>query len=359
MITMKRFKVILLLTCVLFPVSGFGGEEGEEREESIRYEDITLDVDNFNLAARCGMCHIDIHLLWSQSMHSQAFVDPAFQLTYMDERIQGDERVSRHCIQCHAPTFHYNPELEFDSALVEEGVTCDFCHSVHEVDVENTSKPFTVKWGKLKRGPYKDTQSPIHETKHSPLFESGDFCGGCHQMLNLNGLPIITTYSEWKEEYYKKGGDADCQDCHMPLAAGFTVSSKFKKTKRRLNLHTFPGGHSRVQLLDALELKVLSESKLYGKMKVKLGLTNVGAGHYIPTGNPLRKVIVDFTVYDSLNKAIFTERVELSKKFGDADGNVLSTDVGILLDAAKIIKISFTKVVNKSKRVRKTKTMDK
>jgi hypothetical protein len=232
---------------------------------------------------------------------------------------------------------HYNQELDLDSPVAEEGVTCDFCHTIHEVDIKNTNKPFVVKWGKLKRGPFKDTQSPIHETKRSKLFESGDFCGGCHEMLNMNGLPIITTYSEWKENY-EKTGDAHCQDCHMPLAAGFTVSSKYRKTKRRVNLHSFPGGHSRVQLLDALQLEILSESKLYGRMKVKLGLTNVGAGHHIPTGNPLRKVVVDFYVYDSLNKMIYNDKVELSKKFGDADGKRLTTDLDILLEAAQVIE---------------------
>lgn len=122
----------------------------------------------------------------------------------------------------------------------------------------------------------------------------------------------------------------------MPLGAGFTVSKKHRKMKRRINLHNFPGGHSRVQLLDALTLDILEETKMFGKMKVKLGLTNTGAGHSIPTGNPLRKVVVDFNVFDSANKLIFHEEVQLSRKFEDEAGNDLDTDIGILLDAVKI-----------------------
>ena len=132
---MNRPGIILFLACMLLPLPAFCEEE---KEEPIRYEDIKLSVDNFNQAALCGMCHIDIHLLWSQSMHSKAFVDPAFQLTFMNDRIQKEERISKHCIQCHAPTLHYNPKLELESSLVEEGVTCDFCHSIHEVDVAHS-----------------------------------------------------------------------------------------------------------------------------------------------------------------------------------------------------------------------------
>ncbi|GAB4256023.1 MAG: multiheme c-type cytochrome [Deferrisomatales bacterium] len=325
---------IALVLCLSFPVAGLS----LEHEQEVDYSKLRIDTDGFNAAQRCGECHIDIYALWSNSMHAKAWEDPAFFATYIDERIQGDERIRSYCIQCHAPTLHYNPALSTDSPVVKEGVTCDFCHSVQEVDTDNTSKPFKVQWGKLKRGPYKDSESPVHQTKSAPFFADGTLCGGCHEMLNLKGLPIITTYSEWKEGYRAAGNPASCPDCHMPLAAGFTVSSKFRKTKRRLNLHSFPGGHSRVQLLDALELEVLDETKLYGKMKVKLGLTNVGAGHNIPTGNPLRKVIVDFNVYSALNRRIYNEQVEISRKYADADGNILTSDLDILLEASKVVK---------------------
>ncbi len=327
----------VLLVALLAAVPGAGVGAGAQ-EAGVDYATLSLDADNFNPASRCGECHIDIYALWQQSMHANALSDPAFQATFMDERIQGDERTKNYCIQCHAPAMHYNPALKLTSSLAAEGVTCDFCHSVQGVDLSNTTKPFDVVWGKLKRGPLKDSRSPVHDTKHSDVFTSGELCGGCHQMLNLNGVPIITTYAEWQEEYYEKIGENTCQDCHMPLAAGFTVSPKHLKTKRRVNLHSFPGGHSRVQLLDALKLDILEESKMYGKMKVKLGLTNSGAGHFIPTGNPLRMVIVDFSAFDSRNRLIHNEQIELSRKFVGAGGEVLATDLAVLLDASKVTK---------------------
>jgi len=327
-----RLLVIALLTCWSMPCDGAGAEQQPETD----YSKVTLDFDNFNPASRCGECHIDIYALWSKSIHARALVDPVFLATFMEDRIQNDDRFKKRCLQCHAPTLHYNPELSLNSGIAVEGVTCDFCHSIQDLDLQNTVKPFVVKWGKLKRGPLKDTQSPVHETKHSKIFESGDLCGGCHEMANMNNLPIITTYSEWKNSYYQKVDTATCQSCHMPLAAGMTVSQKHQKTKRRINLHSFPGGHSRAQLLDALEMKILDETKSYGKMTIRLGLTNVGAGHYIPTGNPLRKVVVDFYAYDATNRQIHNEQVELSKKFADKDGKALSTDLGILLDATSV-----------------------
>ncbi|MBI5015371.1 MAG: hypothetical protein HZB55_07750 [Deltaproteobacteria bacterium] len=299
---------------------------------------MVLDAGTFSSASKCGQCHVDIYGMWKDSSHAKALSDPAFQATFRDRQIQSDKRLTNRCLQCHAPTYYYNPKLSLKSGVVTEGVTCDFCHSVQEMDPKSATRPFVVMPGAAKRGPFKDSQSPVHDTRQSPLFEKGDFCGGCHEMANANGLPVITTYSEWKDQYASTAGALACQGCHMPLGAGVTVSTQFQKTKRNINLHEFPGGHSRVQLLDALEIKFLGATRTYGKMKVKLGLTNAGAGHSIPTGNPLRKVIVDFSAYSALNRLVHKEQVVLSKKFADKDGKALSTDLDVLLKAARVVE---------------------
>lgn len=332
-----RTALLIGLVAAMPVASGAAEDKRATPAAEVDYAKLKLEANTFNVAASCGACHIDIYALWQQSMHAKALVDPVFQATFQDARIQRDERVKALCLQCHAPTLHYDPALSPKSSVVAEGVTCDFCHSIQDVDLSNTTKPFHVAQGKLKRGPLKDSQSPVHETQHSPLFSSGELCGACHQMLNVNTLPIITTYEEWQKGYYKKVGESACQDCHMPLAAGFTVSAKNLKTKQRINLHSFPGGHSRVQLLDALQLDILEEARIYGKMRVKLGLSNTGAGHAIPTGNPLRTVVVDFSAFDARNRLIHNEKIELAKKFADADGRILTTDLGVLLDASKLV----------------------
>ncbi|MBI5442252.1 MAG: hypothetical protein HY900_13705 [Deltaproteobacteria bacterium] len=338
---------LLLLLASLFPSQLWA----KEKLKAADYAKITLETDGFNPASRCGLCHIDIYTMWKESQHAKSFSDPAFRATFLDPRVQNDEAVKSRCLQCHAPTLHYDRRLNLKSGVATEGVTCDFCHSVQDLNPKDPAKPFAVAAGKLKRGPFRDSKSPVHETRHAEFFQSGALCGGCHEMSNAHGVPIISTFSEWKEGYFNKIATASCQDCHMPLAAGLSVSPKHQEMKRRINLHSFPGGHSRAQLLDALEIKVLDSSHANGRMQVKLGLANVGAGHHIPTGNPLRKVIVDFNAYGVTNNLLHSEQVELSRKFVDKSGRRLATDVEILLDATRVaddnrIPPGGTKVLN-------------
>jgi len=315
------------------PLSSLAGEPKSSEDLA----KIRLEEKNFNPASKCGECHVDIYAMWRQSFHSQAMTDATFLGAFQDPRVWERERARAHCIQCHAPTLHYDPKLDLSSDVVQEGVTCDFCHSVQKMAPDNQAKPFVVELGRLKRGPLKDSQSPVHETRQAELFENGALCGGCHEMSNLLNTPVITTYSEWRDGYYGKKGTAACPDCHMPLSAGTTVTSSLVKTKRMINLHSFPGGQSRVQLHDALELSLLHETRQYGTMKVKLGLTNSGVGHAIPTGNPLRKIEVEFRAEGSFGKLLHEAKVELAKHFGDKSGKPVTTDVGILLDATQVL----------------------
>jgi hypothetical protein len=332
---MRYLGLVAVLALLLPPLPP---ASAADQEAEIDYSKLRIDTDGFNPARRCGECHIDIYNYWQESMHARAMTDPAFLATFRTERIQADPELREQCLSCHAPTRHYDPRLDLDAEVVQEGVTCDFCHSIQGFDPTNADRPFEVKWGKLKRGPLKDTHSPVHETRHLELFGKGEFCGVCHEMKNAKGLPIITTYSEWKEDFPGGEGKAQCQECHMPLAAGFTVSEQHRKTKRRINLHSFPGGHSRSQLLDALTLEILEESKLYGRMRLKLGLTNAGAGHAVPTGNPLRRVIVDFSAYSATNRLLYNEKVDISRRFADDAGVEVTTDEAILLDATQVLK---------------------
>ncbi len=330
---MKASTLVLIATVLLTPLGGLASD----LKSSEDLAKIRLEEKGFNSASTCGECHVDIYAMWLQSFHSKAMADATFLGAFQDPRVKDNERARAHCVQCHAPTLHYDTNLDPSSGLVKEGVTCDFCHSVQNMALDNQAKPFVVKQGRLKRGPLTDSQSPVHETRQAEIFENGELCGGCHEMRNLLNTPVITTYSEWREGYYGKKGTAACPDCHMPLSPGTTVTSGLVKTKRMINLHSFPGGHSRVQLHDALELSLLEETRQYGKMKVKIGLTNSGVGHAIPTGNPLRKIEVEFRAEGALGKVLHESKVELAKHFGDKSGKPVTTDLGILLDATRVL----------------------
>ena len=80
---------------------------------------------------------------------------------------------------------------------------------------EPQNASFIVDPGPVKRGPYRDSDSPYHETEYSELHTKSEFCANCHNVFHpSNNFPIEDTYREWKTSVYAQAG-IQCQDCHM------------------------------------------------------------------------------------------------------------------------------------------------
>ena len=67
--------------------------------------------------------------------------------------------------------------------------------------------------------------------KYSPV--TSEFCAGCHEYTNDRGIPIFSTYSEWKTSPQAAEGKT-CLKCHMPQAAGQTVRPGLGKDRKVL-----------------------------------------------------------------------------------------------------------------------------
>ena len=98
---------------------------------------------------------------------------------------------------------------------------CDLCHTIkgardHETPTrEPQNASIIVDPGSVKRGPYKDADSPYHDTEYSELHTKSEFCANCHNVFHpSNNFPIEDTYREWKTSVYAQAG-IQCQDCHM------------------------------------------------------------------------------------------------------------------------------------------------
>jgi hypothetical protein len=264
-------------------------------------------------AAECGQCHSAIYDEWSGSMHAQAWTDPYYQV---DFAFDGSQQI---CHNCHTPlqdqqanlvlgfrdTRRLDPVLvpndAFDPSLQAEGVTCAVCHVRDDVIV----------------GPYGDTGAP-HATRRDPAMTDGvSVCRRCHvvsgsQWDTFYRIPPCGTVAELHE------GDAtspDCTGCHMP-----EVTRPVSNTgpPRRGGRHLWRGGHDpdavRPALAVDLDVQVISDDDRDGRSRQATAmLTNIGAGHYLPTGIPDRHLTLDFRLTAADGTVLESQRHTLKR----------------------------------------------
>src|SRR5512134_737733 len=99
------------------------------------------------------------------------------------------------------------------------------------------------------------------------IYERADFCLPCHQLptrTEVAGKPLLNTYKEWLEGPYMKRG-IQCQHCHMPNRE-----------------HTWKGIHDPDTFRQGFSIAATATATAAG-VDVAARLTNVGAGHYLPT----------------------------------------------------------------------------
>jgi mono/diheme cytochrome c family protein len=201
---------------------------------------------------QCARCHAKQAREWTTSVHASA---TAWGLGARELDHAVEEGSS--CNRCHAPLAEQQPGATgFDSALRSEGVTCAGCH--------------VRDWER--RGPPRRAPSLLPASSYPlvelAIYERSDFCLACHQLpprTAINGKPLLNTYKEWLEGPYMARG-IQCQHCHMPNRE-----------------HTWLGVHDRDTVRQGIKLAATAQRASTGVVSVTAKLTNVGAGHYLPT----------------------------------------------------------------------------
>ena len=269
-----------------------------------------IKASDFEPPEDCGECHDQIYSQWEGGMHANAWKDPAYTALHALASKETRGLADRYCIACHAPVAvlsgEVQPGKEFNvGELSQKGVQCDFCHTVSgSLGIGNL--PAVSSPGPIKRGPFKDSQSPAHEVAFSPFHTSAEFCGMCHDVYHpANGLPLEKTYTEWSEGPYPSRG-VKCQDCHMtPGIIKFQpnpgAAATMGPAREHIWTHNIVGanaamashlgfrGHSEMalkRLKSAASLEILSptQARAGEVATVKVKVANVGAGHFLPTG---------------------------------------------------------------------------
>ena len=256
------------------------------------------------------------------------------------------------CADCHAPAVN-GPAgggwslLNVEGIAFDEGVHCDFCHKVRDVDMDAApgvagrlvlGRPQEPDGGAsefvpVMYGPYFDVPNVYMGGSPAPHFRDATICGGCHQYEQeglweaaaaaidadrwpSGTLPIHSTIAEWNASPSWSG--VGCQYCHMPamdvpnsadldLFEGTSpgVAGGFERPYGEVRDHSFYGplnvlpadGMRLIETAAALTPEVAwiaaaDSASGAAELTVDSRVTNVGAGHALPTGEPLRSVVL-------------------------------------------------------------------
>jgi hypothetical protein len=261
------------------------------------------------------------------------------------------------CVACHAPSAAASGGSSQDLKRVLQsprtkwdGISCDYCHKVRKVipdDKKPSGRAAVLERQSSQRGssilvfgPYDDVVAPPMAASYNPLFSEAKFCSTCHshykelgpgkswapgevysqaeweglKMENDRFLPIQTTFQEWQQWQKELPPDdpnkgKKCQDCHMGWRKemlpydNYVVDGMARRmwgtfrSPQDIRPHHFDGG-TKTQLKTSLAMEV--EGEITGKkLDVNVYITNTNGGHWVPTGETMRSVMLVLNVSDS------------------------------------------------------------
>jgi len=293
----------------------------------------------FPPAAACG-CHSTLVNEWSVSMHAQALSDPAFNAKVAQADNATDGKLGEFCRTCHAPAAAMTGELaggQVTGAGTRQGVGCMFCHQVvgmQKGEPGNTSQ--LVDPSGTRHAQITDPQAP-HPAQYSELHEKAEICGGCHNVNHpVNGMHLESTFREWEKSPWAAEGVV-CQDCHMAEKAGARGPSKgqaavgaptrdniFHMTFVGANVAQGPAEQSAAMLESAAEITIDAPQIVAAGQSdtVSVTITNVGAGHYLPTGlTEVREMWLEVTAENPDGTSTKVGERRFGTVLKDKDGN--------------------------------------
>jgi hypothetical protein len=123
----------------------------------------------------------------------------------------------------------------------------------------------------------------------------------------------------------------------MYRVAGEVVDPKIRPGgQERVNLHQMPGSHSLDQLNRTIKAK-LDTSRQGDQLKVVVTIANKAAGHYVPTGSPLRQLVLELRV-DTSDDHHFKEERIYRRVVADQHGTPLNREHFVFVKAAKTLE---------------------
>jgi hypothetical protein len=293
----------------------------------------------------CGNCHTTVLWEWGVSKMGKPTQNKNVLNAYEEFIEEKGINQQNTCADCHAPiaALQAPGQTDYGRAVKEnfnlsKGIECDFCHKIKDVEVSNRPGLQSIKMNRLSAGngffeygPYDDTVAMPMVASYNPLYKKSEYCSSCHQdaikqpagfswdyeavypdaaryPLYENGqvIPNQWTYQEWLE-WQDSLPDTDedkgrqCQDCHMNwtkdmlpyyryVVSGDVKNYALERSPDTIFPHKFEGASPK-RLQGSARLFVDSEV-IDGVLEVNVGVTNVNAGHRLPTGEYTRNMIL-------------------------------------------------------------------
>ena len=273
-------------------------------------------------AKPCETCHLKdafpVVREWESSAHARAAINPFFLaffngggrdiplLPQLGYRLDFP-RSAGNCAQCHVPALAlrrpYDADPNHAAGVERDGVLCDLCHKVRQVEVDTAGGRAGVlsmtfarppQGEQLFIGPFDDV-FPGPDT-FNPLYKDSRYCAGCHHGV-LWGVLAYGEFAEWRASAYAESG-VHCQNCHMkPDGMTQRVAVESEGAIRRhpdtIATHAFPGRDDAAFMRSGLTVESDARIESGGeRLRVRVTLRNTGAGHHVPTGNPMRNLVL-------------------------------------------------------------------
>jgi hypothetical protein len=247
------------------------------------------------------------------------------------------------CGDCHTPAQDAATPGAIDFAAATgiahtEGVTCDLCHKIQAVTpgpaagmdggitLLRPSEDTNVigqEFEPIIFGPYPDVIVPVMRGTYAPQFRDAAWCSSCHEYAQQalhpdqsvdaarwpNGVPVLETWTEYQAGGFEALG-VTCQTCHMPslpeesstydISEGGLLPSLdqgWLRAEGEIRDHTWT-----TELLPpTLDVDVRERD---GEATVTVTVHNRFAGHAVPTGEPMRQLLVQVEARDSTGAAL-------------------------------------------------------
>lgn len=243
------------------------------------------------------------------------------------------------CADCHAPgidgVLGGRNLLDARGFAYDYGAHCDVCHRVESIapkepagvagrlrllrPSEASPSPGLGDFMPVTFGPWLDVPIPLMGGVERAHFHDGQLCAGCHQLEQpalvpgvaldsvrwpSGSIPVHSTVEEWQRGPLAA---SPCPSCHMPPDPGVGngadlynefegpegVAAGWKRPPGSVRRHSFLGPRTPESGFSRLAAAVFIEKSVSaGELSAKVTVKNVGCGHALPTGEPLRSLVL-------------------------------------------------------------------